>query len=129
MKTPFGLSQTVLESIAITAAGFPDIEAITRYGSRAKGNFRNGSDIDLCLYGDRLDLAAMNRFSLALDALYLPWTFDLSLFHRIKNEDLRAHILRVGSPVYQRSRESSGVYMVKVYSGSGSANLRINLLK
>lgn len=102
MKTRFGLPATVLEHIVRTAAQFPGIEAITLYGSRAKGTFREGSDIDLCLHGAGLTHNDLNAFSIALDELCLPWIIDLNLFHRIRNDDLRDHILRVGVRIYER---------------------------
>jgi predicted nucleotidyltransferase len=72
------------------------VEEAILYGSRAMGNFRPGSDIDLTVKGQGLDLEMLNKISLALDELLLPYTFDISLFHQIKNQDLIDHIKRVG---------------------------------
>ncbi|WP_197904747.1 nucleotidyltransferase domain-containing protein [Desulfosarcina alkanivorans] len=50
------------------------------YGSRAKGNFKPGSDIDLTLKVNRLNLHLLNKISLELDDLLLPYTVDLSIY-------------------------------------------------
>lgn len=75
------------------------------YGSRAKGDYKPGSDIDLALKGEKLDLKELNRIALALDDLFLPYTFDLSIYHRIDNPDLLEHIARVGRIFYRKSKQ------------------------
>jgi nucleotidyltransferase substrate binding protein (TIGR01987 family) len=78
------------------------IEAVILYGSRAKDNFKPGSDIDLTLIGNELNLTVLNKISLELDDLLLPYTFDLSLYHHIKQPDLIDHIQRVGKVFYSK---------------------------
>lgn len=78
-------------------------EAIV-YGSRAKGVYTDGPDIDLVLKGDALTLKDLNRTILALDDLLLPYTFDVSLYHHIDNQDLIDHIERIGQTI-SRVRE------------------------
>ncbi|MFN9945187.1 MAG: nucleotidyltransferase domain-containing protein, partial [bacterium] len=53
-------------------AGFPEVEKAVLYGSRAKGNYKPGSDIDLTLFGEELDERVMSRLYWALDDLLLP---------------------------------------------------------
>ncbi|WP_319410204.1 nucleotidyltransferase domain-containing protein [uncultured Desulfosarcina sp.] len=78
------------------------IEAVMLYGSRAKGNFKPGSDIDLTLKGKGLSLSLLNKISLELDDLLLPFTFDLSLYHHIKQPNLIDHIQRVGKVFHSK---------------------------
>ena len=71
------------------------------YGSRAKGNFREGSDIDLTLKTDpTADKALLLQIENQLDELNTPYQFDLSLFHHITNPALIEHINRVGVNFY-----------------------------
>jgi restriction endonuclease S subunit len=70
------------------------------YGSRAKGNYKDGSDIDITLLGKQLTLKTVYALEEALDELYLPYTFDISIFTQIDNDDLIKHILRVGKTFY-----------------------------
>lgn len=72
------------------------------YGSRAKGNYRKGSDIDISLEGYELTFTDLMRLEIALDDLMLPWKIDLSLISHINNPELLAHITRVGKPLWVR---------------------------
>jgi uncharacterized protein len=99
---PYGLSKDIVDRIIDVVSKIPEVEEVVLYGSRAKGNFRPGSDIDLTIKGHGLDLKRLNKISLDLDDLLLPYTFDISLFHQIKNQDLIDHIERVGIVFYRR---------------------------
>ena len=98
----FGLKENIIENIKNILFGFPQVESVIIYGSRAKGNYQPGSDIDLRLKENQLDLKILNKISLEFDDLLLPYTFDLSIFHQIDNEDLIDHINRVGKIFYER---------------------------
>jgi len=74
------------------------------YGSRAKGNFKNGSDIDLTLKGDNISLTVLNSIVNQIDDLLLPYSFDLSIFNKITNPDLIEHISRVGLVFYVKPK-------------------------
>jgi len=99
----YGLESTDLHKIQQVLSGFPQIDRAILYGSRAKGNYRPGSDIDLCLEGSGLDLSIMNLLSLQLDDLLLPYLFDLSVHSHIQSKELIDHIHRVGIPIYSTS--------------------------
>jgi len=103
-KIRFGLSRETIEKINFVFQTFDEIDAAVLYGSRAKGNFKPGSDIDLVLKGERIDLHLLNKISLALDDLLLPYTFDLSIYHQINNPDLIDHIIRAGKMFYTMKR-------------------------
>ncbi len=98
----FGLKETTIQKIQDVLAQFPQVHTAVLYGSRAKGNYRNGSDIDLTLKGDNINLNVINKIELALDELYLPYTFDLSAFNQIDNPDLIGHVNRIGQVFYER---------------------------
>lgn len=85
-------------------SGFPAIEQAVLYGSRAKGNYRPGSDIDLTLktHGDGT-LHLLTGIMNALDDLDLPYLFDISLLAHINNDNLIKHIERVGIEFYNKS--------------------------
>jgi len=44
---PYGLRKNIIEKMDTVFAKYPQIEKVILYGSRAKGCFQNGSDIDL----------------------------------------------------------------------------------
>jgi uncharacterized protein len=99
---PYGLEKETLEKIIGIFAQYGAVQEAIIYGSRAKGNHKPGSDIDLTLKGGDLNLKILNQISLDLDELLLPYTFDLSIYHHIQQTDLIDHILRVGEVFYRR---------------------------
>ena len=104
----YGLEDITIKKIQDVFAAFPQVEKIILYGSRAKDTYKNGSDIDLTIKGENIDLSVMNQIALMLDDLLLPYTFDLSVFTHIRNIDLLEHIDRVGVEFYCRG-EINGV--------------------
>jgi predicted nucleotidyltransferase len=100
----FGLKEETIEKINSVLAVFPEVEKAILYGSRAKGNFKRGSDIDLTLIGSRLTHTIMLRIDNELDDLLLPYHIDLSIFGDISNPDLIEHINRVGAVFYEKMK-------------------------
>lgn len=98
----YGLKSDVIESIRNIFQNHPEVEKVILYGSRAKGNFKPASDIDLTFVGPSLDQTILNKISWKLDDLLLPYTFDLSIYDQISNSDLLAHIQRVGILFYSK---------------------------
>ncbi|GIV16651.1 MAG: hypothetical protein KatS3mg022_2086 [Armatimonadota bacterium] len=98
-----GLSEQVLKEIQRVLRKYPQVQRAVLYGSRAKGCYKPGSDIDLTLMGDEdLTLDVLYHIAWDLDDLLLPYTFDLSLFHQIDDPDVIDHIRRVGVVLYER---------------------------
>jgi len=106
-KMDFGLSSSVIKKLQEVFESFREVNKVVIYGSRAKANFREGSDIDLTLFGENLDLKKLQKIELEIDELYLPYKLDLSLFHQISNLDLIEHINRVGKIFYQKEKTTS----------------------
>jgi len=104
MMPRFGLSETTIARIQAILVRDPQINRAILYGSRAKGNYHPGSDIDLTLVGEGLTYADLNRLERELDDLLLPYKIDLSLCHLLDHPGLLAHIERVGVPFYERER-------------------------
>lgn len=95
-ETICGLKPEIQEQLHKAFKSFNKIEKVVLFGSRAKGNFKDGSDIDLCLYGANLNLDDLLQVSLAIDDLDLHLKVDLCIFHLIENKNLLDHIGRVG---------------------------------
>ncbi|MEI7936301.1 MAG: restriction endonuclease subunit S [Verrucomicrobiota bacterium] len=105
----YGLPKTAVEKICAVFAGFPAVEKAVLYGSRAKGNFKTGSDIDLTLYGEAVTSDLCSEVASALDDLLLPYTIDLSVFEELNHAKLREHIERVGVLFYERVQQGAAV--------------------
>ena len=103
MTNRFGLKDAAAQKICHILARYPQVEKAVLYGSRAKGNYRNGSDIDLTLHGDAdLTVDILYKISEEIDDLLLPYTIDLSIFHNISDPDVIEHIRRVGALFYEK---------------------------
>ena len=102
MSSPeFGLPPATLEAIRRILAEEPAVKKAVIYGSRAKGTYRPGSDIDLTLFGDGLDVDILGRIATRLHESPIPYQVDLSIFELIDHAGLREHIQRVGQPFYE----------------------------
>ena len=99
----YGLSESTIQKICAVLSRYPHVEKAILYGSRAKGNFKNGSDIDLTLHGSELTLNVLYRILDDLEELLLPYTIDLSAFKNISDPDVIEHIQRVGTVFYDKN--------------------------
>ncbi len=98
----FGLSENVICEINSVIEKYPQIEKALIYGSRAKGNFRNGSDIDLTIFGKDIDHDLLLKLLAELEKLLLPYYLDINIYHKISNIDLLQHIRNFGKEFYTR---------------------------
>lgn len=98
----YGLTDIALETLRDIFSRNGNIDEVVLYGSRAKGDFRPFSDVDIVLVGERLSRTDLQRLVLALDDSLLPYRFDVSIFHDLSNPDLIAHIERVGVVLYRK---------------------------
>ncbi len=98
----FGLKDEIVREINSIFEKYAHINRAVLYGSRAKGTYRNGSDIDITLMGKELDLTTLLKIENELDDLLLPYKIDLSIFDKLSNPDLKEHINRVGVVFYER---------------------------
>lgn len=97
----FGLSEKTIEILKKFFSKFPKINMVKVYGSRAIGNYRNGSDIDFALFG-QLNKDLIKKISLEIDELNIPYMFDITDYANIQNLQLKEHIDRVGKIFYNK---------------------------
>ncbi len=88
----YGLEKTDLSVIVKALCSNKKVQQVILFGSRTTGNHRNGSDIDLALKGEGLGLQDILDASLALDDLFLPYKFDVLIYDRVKETQLKNHI-------------------------------------
>lgn len=98
----FGLSSIYITKINSIFCQYPNIEEVIIFGSRAKGNFRDNSDIDLAIKGKDINLLTLHQIENKLEELYIPNFIDLIVFDNIENSDLINHIDRVGKQFYKK---------------------------
>ena len=98
-----GLTDIELSKLNSVFSQYEDIEKVVLYGSRVKGTYKPFSDVDITLIGNTLTHNRRNQLSTDIDDLLLPYQFDISIFHTLKNPDLIDHIKRVGITIYHKS--------------------------
>mgnify|MGYP000356741820 CR=1 FL=1 len=107
IRSPHHLSSKTVDQITTVLARFPMVESAVLFGSRAKGNHKPGSDIDLALSGDARDWRAVGQLYDTFDDLLLPYDFSLIVLDETTDVDVAAHISRVGIPLYSRELEAA----------------------
>jgi predicted nucleotidyltransferase len=96
----FGLPQVTIDLLRDYFLHIPKIEKIVIYGSRAKGKFEQGSDIDFAFFSSsEEDLTG--QLLMELDELPTPYLFSVTNYYKLKHEELREHIDRVGIVFYE----------------------------
>lgn len=83
-------------------AKYKEIDRVILYGSRAKGNYKSFSDVDITLVGNELTSSHLNRLSADINNSSLAYNFDISILHQLKNPELLDHIQRRGVTLYTR---------------------------
>lgn len=96
MQELYGLRVEIIDKIVQTIKKNLKIQKIILFGSRAKGAYKKGSDIDISIVSEDLSLKELNQLKVMLDDLMLPYKIDLLDYGRISNNDLKEHINRVG---------------------------------
>ena len=104
----FGLLKRDLDYIFEAIQKFPEIEKAIIFGSRAMGNYKKGSDIDLAIVGDQITDQTKTRLSSILNQeLPIPYFIDVVDYKSISNKDLVKHIDTEGKVIYLREKEKT----------------------
>lgn len=102
----FGLKKRDIEYIKKALKKLPEIEEAVVFGSRTKGNYKSGSDVDLAIKGREIGNSTVASLSFQLnEELPLPYYFDVIHYEKIAEPKLVEHIDRVGKVVYSINSE------------------------
>ena len=99
----YGLSQSVIEKLLLVFSLTSEIDEAILFGSRAKGTFKEGSDIDIALKGTELNMTLLRKIELDVDNLNLPYKIDLVIYNNIEEPLLTEHINRIGISIYKKT--------------------------
>ncbi|PFM75222.1 DNA polymerase III subunit beta [Bacillus sp. AFS077874] len=103
----YGLSEKDLSAIIQAASSFDAIDRVILFGSRAKGNYRPTSDIDLAIYGDQVNFHIVSKLHARLEDLsHMPYLFDIVDGTHLTHQALKRHIERVGQVIFKKSSTS-----------------------
>lgn len=97
----FGLSDTVIKELQDVFRRHANIKKVLIFGSRSKGNYRAGSDIDLAVIGQDIDYNLLLDIHCEIDNLELLYSVDLLDYQKKKGTPIGDHIDRVGQVFYE----------------------------
>ncbi|HFD14605.1 MAG TPA: nucleotidyltransferase domain-containing protein [Epsilonproteobacteria bacterium] len=99
----FGLRESDLAYIIKTLSQFDTIEKAIIFGSRAKGNYSNGSDVDIAIKGT-IDFRTLAKLSYLLNQeSFMPYKFDVVNYTKTQHNDIKEHIDRIGILIYDKN--------------------------
>lgn len=98
----FGLSDTVVNELQDVFKKHKEVEKVLIFGSRAKGNYRPGSDIDFAVAGKNIDSGLLLKIGCEIDSLELLYGVDLIDYQGKKDTPIGEHIDRVGQIFYEK---------------------------
>jgi len=108
----FGLGDKDIENIIAVLKKESSIEQAIIFGSRVKGNFKRGSDVDIVLKGRGVTEEIASHISFALnEESPLPYKFDVLTYDTIDNPQLLDHIQRVGQIIYRRNKSDGHLHL------------------
>ncbi len=99
-----GLSQNDKDYIINILQRFKEIERAKIFGSRAKNNYKTGSDVDIAIYGDGITLNLISSLRWMLEEEGpLPYFVDIVDYTHLDQGELKDHIDRIGVLIYSKN--------------------------
>lgn len=99
----FGLDKKIIEDIINILKKYKEVESAKIFGSRARGDYKKASDIDIALFGDNLTHTINTKIFYDIDELYFPYKIDLINFNSLSVDNkIRDNILREGIEFYAK---------------------------
>ena len=98
----FGLNNEDLKKMRDIFERFSTIDKVIIFGSRAMGNYKKGSDVDLAICGNFNNSTLSKVKSLLNEEPPLPYFFDVLAYGEIESKDLLDHIEQYGMTIYKK---------------------------
>jgi len=100
----YGLLDRDIKYIKEAIKMYPEIDEVIIFGSRAMGNYKKGSDVDIALKGQNINRRTVTRLADDLNEKYpLPYFFDVINYNDILNEELKKHIDNIGKIIFKNN--------------------------
>lgn len=108
MRNEFGISEKSYSILYNSFKNYQEIKQANIFGSRALGNYKKGSDIDLVLYGQDIKEQIVNELRTYLNQdTIIPYKIDLLIFDQIENQQLIDHINKCSKIFYRKQVHSN----------------------
>jgi len=105
MNNNFGITEKSYMLMMEAISGFSEIEKVLIFGSRALGNYKSGSDIDIAIFGEKVSFETVARLHGKLnEVLPIPYFIDVVNFNTIELNGLKEHIIDEGKEIFNRNK-------------------------
>ncbi len=101
-RNRFGLTDRDMTTLHDILRRYPDVQQVCIFGSRAKGTFKHGSDIDLAVMNPDVSDAIIRRIKADCDDSSLPYMVDVLHFAALTDNAVKDHVMRVGVLFFER---------------------------
>ncbi len=108
MNNSFGIYEKTYKLILEALESTNEIEAAFIFGSRAMGNYKKGSDIDIAVSGSNISpKVIMSLKSTLNEELPIPYFVDVIHLESTQNADLKEHIIKYGKKFFAKRINST----------------------
>ncbi len=97
-----GLSPAILADLKMVFRRYPEVQAVWIYGSRARGDYRPGSDIDLAIVAPHISAERFAALFGELEALPIAFPMDVLRWEEVTDPGLKENIRNERLPIYER---------------------------
>lgn len=101
------INEILLKDLQNIFNKYDEVDNVVLFGSRARGDNKVNSDIDLCLFGERLTHLTFSKISMDIEELNTPLSFDILNFNELNKKELVKNILTEGIEIYH-GKETRG---------------------
>jgi predicted nucleotidyltransferase len=96
----FGLTERDMQTLVSIFQKYSEVKSVYLFGSRAKGTFKPGSDVDLAVMNEGVSDKTIRAIKAAFEESTLPYSVDVAHLAAIEHRELKEHVSRVGVEIY-----------------------------
>ena len=99
-----GISKRFMNELQNYCSKNPQLEKVLLFGSRARGDYRRTSDIDIAVFTKEISHTEQNLIEHAINELPTPLKIDVVFMDRLKKEKLISNIIKEGVVIYEQGK-------------------------
>lgn len=99
-----GISKRFIDELRFYCITNNQIDKILLFGSRARGDYRAASDIDLAVFTKQVSHTQQNLIEHAISELSTPLKIDLVFINRLRKVKLISNIRNEGEVIYEQGK-------------------------
>lgn len=94
------INDKLLKTLYDIFGKYSEIEKVILFGSRARGDNKANSDVDLCIFGEKLTHLVYAKVTMDINEINTPLSFDILNFNELNKKELIDNILKEGVEIY-----------------------------